>query len=593
MKTIKLKENRIQLSPINTYLEDYLVSLGISRNKTESYTKWPEETDVDNPYDLEKMAEGLKLMKDAVERGDQFFLQVDSDVDGCTSAAIFYNYFTSKYPEIKIAWMMHDGKEHGVEPDKVPENCGMVIIPDAGSMQFDERRKLGEAGKFVLTLDHHTMTENPDIINNVLINNQVSPRFSNKYLSGAGIVYMFIKAYDEKYFDGSQHQYYLDLAALGIIADMMDTRPLGNNYIIRKGLSSINNKMFQQLLTKQAYSISDISNPNKIDIAFYIAPLINGLIRSGSQEEKELFFTALITPSSSDVKEREYRGEIKIENIYEQAARIAGNAKSRQDTAKKKAAEFLRKTIEEEKLDENKLIAVCISERDGYKVNPNLTGLVAMELVKDYNKPVLVLREKTENNEHLFFGSGRSKEFNGLTNLLAEIRSSGLANFAEGHGNAFGAGFTKDGLKNFVDYANKKFENVDFRSELIEVDYWFDRQVDASLLWAFAKGKHLYGAGIPQPKFAFTLDVTSDQVRSMGKDNGTMKIFQNGVDFIMFKAKEPLEQIMKSKENIITIVGRSQINEYNGNQSIQVVIDEIEITPKVEGPKITNLLDLL
>ena len=113
----------------------------------------------------------------------------------------------------------------------------------------------------------------------------------------------------KKYFDGSKHSFYLDLAALGIVSDMMDTRTLGNNYIIQKGLKQINNKMFQELLIKRAYNIQDVAAPTKIDIAFYIAPIINGLIRSGSQEEKELLFSAMLDNNNRELIEEEYRGK--------------------------------------------------------------------------------------------------------------------------------------------------------------------------------------------------------------------------------------------------------------------------------------------
>ena len=67
-------------------------------------------------------------------------------------------------------------------------------------MQMKEQEQLKNAGKTVIILDHHSVTNYKTIENVVLVNNQSSKRFTNKYLSGAGVVYLFIEAYDKKIF---------------------------------------------------------------------------------------------------------------------------------------------------------------------------------------------------------------------------------------------------------------------------------------------------------------------------------------------------------------------------------------------------------
>ena len=92
-----------------------------------------------------------------------------SDQDGVTSAAITYNYIKKINPEIDIRWTMHSGKQHGVELDYVPQEAKLIIIPDAGSNQFEEHQTLKEHGFDILILDHHLCDkESPDacVINN-------------------------------------------------------------------------------------------------------------------------------------------------------------------------------------------------------------------------------------------------------------------------------------------------------------------------------------------------------------------------------------------------------------------------------------------
>ena len=133
--------------------------------------------------------EAINELYKGFKEGKKFFLQVDSDVDGMTSSAIFYQFFKRLFPECKIEYRLHDGKEHGVILNTIPIDADYVIIPDAGSMQFDEQEQLSNTGRKVIILDHHNMQTINRFENVIIVNNQISPNFKNKNLSGAGVVY--------------------------------------------------------------------------------------------------------------------------------------------------------------------------------------------------------------------------------------------------------------------------------------------------------------------------------------------------------------------------------------------------------------------
>lgn len=586
MKEIKVKPDGVQIGDEN-YLKSYLMRLGIPEENTSSFlTTCPPITDMDDPYDLEYMVQGLMVVEDGIRMGRKFYIQADCDTDGFTSASIFCNYFRSIAPNIDLTWGVHSGKEHGIEMDKVGD-ADIVIIPDAGSMQHKEQLELTNMGKEVVILDHHEMTS-PDPGVAVIINNQVSPNFSNKALSGAGVVLLFIKAYDEKYGDGMHWQRYMDLAAVGIIADVMDTRTLGNNYIIQHGLSHIRNKILQEILKSRAYSIADIAHPTKTDVAFYIAPLINGLIRSGTQEEKEQFFRAMADDSLTDTVTSDSRSGPRTETIYEYVVRLASNAKGRQDNAKKRGSALLNLKITENKLDEHAVIAVPVTQHEQETVLPTLTGLTAMELSKQYHKPVLVLRENCDENGNVTYsGSLRADQYFETVNgelkpvppLMDLINKSGLG-WAEGHPFAAGCGFEASNLKLFIQYADKVMKNVDFTTEYIEVDYWFKDAVSTQLLTSFANGMYVYGTGIPQPRFAFSFSMNSSEFSFIGKANDTIKFSRGGVEFVMFKQPGLARQLQNSVKTRITCIGKAQINNYNNRP--QVVIDNMDIAESIE-----------
>lgn len=596
MKEIKIKENSIAINSEN-YLLDYLVQLGISPELAPHFlTETPPVEDLDNPWNLRNMDRAVEMFKAAIDAGKKIYVQVDCDTDGFTSAAIFCQYAREVAPYAQVRWGVHAGKEHGIEIDKVGD-AELIVIPDAGSMQLAEQETLANQGKWVLILDHHEVSGEFNHPNVVVVNNQASPNFSNKAMSGAGIVLMFVKAFDEKYGKlGTTWQKYLDVAAVGIIADVMDTRTPGNNYIIRYGLSSIRNRILQEILKSRAYSIADIAHPTKTDISFYVAPLINGLIRSGSQEEKEQFFAAMADNTLLDLVTTESRGAKRTETVYENVVRLATNAKGRQDTAKKRGSLLLTDKIREHKLDEHQVIAIPVQKSEQEKMPATLTGLVAMELSKTYHKPVMVLRETCDDDGNVTYsGSLRADQYFETTaeglkpvpSLMELINSSGLG-WAEGHPFAAGCGFTADNLKKFIQYADERMKNVDFTTECIEVDYWFKDAVASRLLNAFASGMHVYGIGIPQPRFAFSFTMNASEFSFIGKEHDTITFSRNGINFIMFKQPGLARQLQNMVKSRITCVGKAQIDSYR--HGTQVVIDSFEIAPSIET---ISALDLL
>lgn len=89
----------------------------------------------------------------------------------------------------------------------------------------------------------------------------------------------------------------------------------------------------------------------------------------------------------------------------EQAVRACNNAKNRQTKAVDSAMEAIYEIVENEKLLENKVIAVKLDPK--YAVEKNLTGLVANKLLSEYNRPVLILNKVVENEKVYWRGSGR------------------------------------------------------------------------------------------------------------------------------------------------------------------------------------------
>ena len=598
MKKIELKVNHIDKNS-NSYIENYLMTLGIARENINSFIDKPKNEDEDNPFHLDNINEAVKIAKEICEQRDaKVFVQVDSDCDGYTSSAILIQYLKRRFPNISIQYRLHNGKEHGVIADTIPDDIKLVFIPDAGSNQSEEIQKIITGGAKVIVLDHHevnTEMASSSINNTIVVNNQISRNFSNKFLSGAGVTYLFCKAMDLTYYKDMISEDYRDLAALGIIADAMNMTSLGNNFISYWGLKNINNKFIKELLLKQSRNSKTIgnNNPTKTDISFYVAPVINGVIRYGTNEDKNMLFKALIENDSTEVITSEYRSTIREENLYEYAVRLSMNAKSRQDNAKKKSFSWICDKIKTEHLDNHNIIIVTLDEKESEKVSANITGLIAMELVKEFNKPCLVLRKTEFDGKIVYGGSGRNGNFYGLLDLKSLLKQSG-AFYVEGHASAFGCFLLPEQIDSIVEYFDKQLNPSVFEDTVYQVDYWFHtgETLNRDMLFAFATCGDIWGNGLPRPTFAFDFNFNSAEVQLMGANKDSVKIKHDGVDFVLFKNQEVAKKLQELNSGHIQIVGAPNLNEWMGRQSIQIIIDDIEIEDIVAAP-MRSLADLI
>lgn len=592
MKTIRLKENKINRYS-KTMLEDYICSFGIARENVNSFIGTPRPTDADDPFKLKNIREAADLAYQKCRMPDaKVFVQVDSDCDGYTSSAILIQYLRRRFPELVIEHRIHNGKEHGVIPNTVPQGTTLVFIPDAGSNQHEEVAELVRRGIAVIILDHHEVNEangEMNFENVVLVNNQVSPDFSNKSLSGAGVTYLFCQAMDRLFYSMPVADTYADLAAIGIIADAMNMSSLGNNYLAYHGLRNIKNEFIKTLAIAQARGIKNPESLTKIDVMFYIAPVINGVIRSGDDYDKRIVFRALTEANSEEVFNHEWRGVIKKESLYQHAVRLAVNAKSRQDNNKKKSFNWLCDKIEENGWQKDNLIIATMNEDESSKVSANVTGLIAMELVKHYNRPCLVLRETEYDGKIMFGGSGRNGSFYGLPSLLDFLHDSNLAYYAEGHSNAHGVFLLPEQVDRLRAYANSNIDSSIYENEVIDVDYWFkeNESVDYNMLYTFGTANYIYGNPIPAPLFAFDMDISiSNNISFAGEAKNTVKINKDGVDFISFKNDALVSAIREAGQDIVHVqlIGRPEINEFRGSYQVQIKLnnDDIKITTPVK-----------
>ena len=540
-----------------------------------------------DPYKLNNIEKAANMLLGHLRANHDILFVVDCDADGYTSSSILWLYIKHIFPEARLEFTVHDHKQHGLD-DKVTWICDeakwdLVLCPDSASYDVEEHRALGELGMDVICLDHHEQLYdekgNPVISTLptvVVVNNQLSPEYSNKSLCGAGVVYKFCQVLDEMLGIQQAHKY-IDLAALGEIADVMDRTDIETNYIMMEGLKHITNEGFRTLVEAQSYSLKEKASApyiglTPIDIAFYIAPLINAITRVGTMKEKETLFYCFIEPNKLVPSTKRGARIGDTETAAEQTARVGKNAKSRQDRLKEQALGIIDFKIQKDGLADNNIIIVELDSSDN--VQPELTGLIAMNIVNKYHKPVMIGRR---NNDNEIQGSIRSSgNFAGLPSFKKFLEDSGLVNYTAGHDNAAGWGLNGDKLDALIRYANEKLKAEDFENCYI-VDYILDgSDYNDELLGSISAHPAYFGNHIDEPKIVVK-NIPLMSVNVMGADRSSIKISYNGIDYVKFKDTDFIEEVMNNRMKTLTVYGRANLNEWMGRKSVQVFIDDYEL----------------
>lgn len=573
------------------YVDNLLHARGIENIK--EYLA-PTPSALQDPADLENIEAGAQLYMNHIGLNHKILIVVDSDNDGFTSAAIIYQYTKLVAPETEIDYWLHEGKQHGLQDhiDRLmTENVkyDLIILPDSSSNDAHYHDMLADIHIPCLILDHH-LTDIPISSNAVVINNQMSPKYKNKELTGAGVVYQFCRYIDRKAHFSCAKQF-LDLAAWGIIGDMGSVLELENRYIIKEGLSHITNKFLIALMEKQAYSITGDSAPsdatlrtamNPISVAFYIVPLVNAMIRVGTMEEKRRLFLAFIdgdrlVPSGK----RGAKGT--LEKVSIESARECTNARNRQNRIKDNAVASLEAKIYKYDLLDNRILFVRLEDDDQFP--PELNGLIAMQLSARFQRPTIVARL---NPEGYIRGSGRGLNDSQLNDFKKFLTDSNYFEYAQGHPNAFGCSIRDADLRKFHEWANKALADIDFGESVYSVN--FDRYaVDYDLQLLIADIAHydgIWGQGNPTPLiYVHNISVYPDEFTIMGKNLDTVKVEKNGIAYIKFHAKDLIDQLQQYqikygyKEMQLEIVGEANLNNWMGNISPQIFIQDYDMKP--------------
>ena len=566
--------------PIYTPVEQVLVNRGIPYDQINHYLNTT-DNDILDPRLIPHLDEGAKMLIKHISQNDKVLIQVDSDCDGYTSAALLMNYLYCLFPSFvnnNISYRVHMGKQHGIIPDTIPEDVKLVIAPDSSSNDYEAHEYLNLSGVDVLVIDHHEadhISEYACIINNQLCD------YPTKSLSGVAMVWKFC-CYIDMLLKTDHAQKFLDLVALGLVADMMDVRDFETRRLIDKGLQQIRNPYFRGAIDKDQFHFTNEITP--IGVAFYIAPLINATTRVGTQEEKLMLFESMLDFRGYELVPSTKRGcKGQAETRVEQACRNCTNIKSRQTKIRDNSLEKIEQIIANQNLLSNKILIVQL---DDLITDRNLTGLIANQLMSEYQRPVLILNKiENEDGTITWEGSGRGYDKSRLKDFRGFLENNKYVMYAEGHANAFGIGITDEDISAFIASTNSALDGFDF-TPIYNVDFIYKSdELTPDEVIDIAGMKSLWGQGVEEAEIAVEgIKVHKDNIRILSPDkNPTLKIMlPNGINFMKFRSSEEEYNKLYSELGYVTIniVGECERNIWNNKISPQVMIKDYEIVDR-------------
>lgn len=424
-----------------------------------------------------------------------------------------------------------------------------------------------------MILDHHLI----DIKNSyaIVINNQQGS-YKNKEFSGAGVVWQFCR-YIDNLMGTTYADNYLDLAALGNCADMMSLTSIETKELMREGFQreNIKNPFFEYMIQKNEFSMKSIINPTTV--AFYVAPFVNAMTRSGTLEEKNITFLSMLKYKAFDMIASNKRGHKlgEQEKLVMQAIRTVTNVKARQTKKQNEGLEIIENMIEENNLLDHKVLLFLM--KPGI-IDKNIAGLIANKMMAKYQRPVCILTK----GENGYQGSARGCTIAGIPDFKAICEQTGVITFATGHENAFGLGIKESNINIFIEKTDELLSFVK-QDAIYYVDYIYNNvNIEPQDILDIANLQDLWGQDLNEPLLCIKgLKVTKDMVTVYAKKTNTLKItLPNNISLIKFDAlDEECNRLQNQGEGYLEldIIGRASANEWNGNITPQILIEDYQI----------------
>ena len=407
--------------------------------------------------ELSGLDEAYNIITNTINNNGRFLVYFDQDCDGISAGTIMTRYL--KAMDANVASYIGQGKAHGLQSLPLTEIQGIdtLIIVDSINDDVSLYEAILDLDVTIIVLDHH-------IIPRALIESNIDITlvscmndYPNPSLSGSAVTWKMVAYID--YMNLTDYaDNLMDLAASGLVGDMMDLSVPENRYICYEGFNRLNNLALKKIIGSYAFNAESVS--------YSIAPLINACVRTNQN----------ITAMKMFLSDDEY-----------EVAEFISRAKYAKEEQKNMVDDLIGDLLEQGDSQLDKKCKVFFIPEE-YR---NLSGLLGNKLADVYQSPVLVVHPNNDNN--LISGSMRAI---GTKNFSAMINETGFAE-AKGHENASGFECCEDVFDMFLATIETQLEDVEFETEVVADIELTPEQINENLIRQLSVLNRISGNGFP------------------------------------------------------------------------------------------------
>jgi len=365
--------------------------------------------------EIKNLKKAAERIKKAIESGERIILYGDADLDGITSIIILKETINNLGGKVASIYIPDREKEgYGIN-EKALEilkdlSPALFISMDLGIGNFREIDLANKMGFEVVVIDHHQPLDSIPNASIVVAPKQKGDSYPFKNFANVGLIYKLAKVLLGDKFSESLDKSFLELTALGTIADMMPEID-ENEEIIERGLASLE-KTYRPGL-RAFFEIPSFRKKYQLEGIRQMAYKIIGALNA-SKPQNHLHQSYFLLTSSS-IEEAKKIAEALWRQNYQRKSRI-------------------REITDEVK----KRISTKIEDKFFFEGDPFwpllLLGAVATNICNEYKKPVFLYRKGQKKSK----GAVRSPD--GLNSVNAMESCSHLFTTYGGHPAA--SGFT-------------------------------------------------------------------------------------------------------------------------------------------------------
>ncbi len=457
------------------------------------------------PDDLPGLLRAVERINRAIEAQETILVWGDFDVDGQTSTTLLVEALYNIGAQVVYHIPVRETEGHGIQPEvlealivpgpphpnpfppvrtvaasnsvPIPPAPALLLTCDTGIAEHSAVELAHSLGLDVIITDHHELPAQLPPAEAILNPHLLPAGHQLSSLPGVGVAYVLVEGLYQSRGLGEEVKQYLDLVALGIVADVAeqvgDTR-----YLLQRGLRILRENNRPGLAALLQIAKIPPLNLDESHIGFSIGPSLNALGRLGDANQALEFFT------TQESQRAEYLA-MKLDNL---------NLERRMHTERvyRGVMDLIR--FEPGLQDYSALVLA----QPGWPTG--VIGIVASRLVERFGKPTVLLNI---DEDGIARGSARSVEGVNLVKAI-EAQADLLIHYG-GHAGAAGLSLEEANLPEFRSRLSRTVKSMTAHLDLIptvtldailplaEVD--LDLVDDLRRLGPF-------GAGNPQPVLA-------------------------------------------------------------------------------------------